>query len=407
MAGAGCGLEGSGRLRLVRERLNWIDWLKVLVVGGAFLFHAAQPFVATTWLINDTEKSLPLSVASGFGYLFGMPLMFFLAGAATWLAVERRGIGGHAGLRLRRLLIPLLLGLMILGPPQAWVAYVAAGGEAGPIEFLATYVASLNPVLNPRWFGDVGHHLWFLGFLFLYVVVTLPVLSWLRSRRAAGRDLLIGRVAEGRFGLLWLVVPIAAVQLVLRPLFPEYRDWADFALWLGYFVIGIWAMADARVMPAILGRRRVTLWITPLVAVAYLPVVLFGSPVDIEHAPGFTVGGLAYIGWRTALAWVMTLVLVGFAATYFTARPRFLGLASAMVLPFYVLHHPVTVVVAALVVPLSLGLYLKFGLIVLIAGAATVGLCLALDRATGALGTRRSTESLPRPTGEPAAQSPP
>ncbi|RPH31801.1 MAG: hypothetical protein EHM90_06985, partial [Chloroflexi bacterium] len=233
------GLEGSGRLRLVRERLNWIDWLKVVVVVGAFLFHAAQPFVATTWLINDTEKSLPLSVASGFGYLFGMPLMFFLAGAATWLAVERRGIGGHAGLRLRRLLIPLLLGLVILGPPQAWVAYVAAGGQAGPLEFLATYVTTLNPTLNPRWFGDVGHHLWFLGFLFLYVVVTLPVLSWLRSRRAAGRDLLIGRVAEGRFGLLWLVVPIAAVQLVLRPLFPEYRDWADFALWLGYFVIGI------------------------------------------------------------------------------------------------------------------------------------------------------------------------
>ncbi|HJT64168.1 MAG TPA: acyltransferase family protein, partial [Candidatus Limnocylindria bacterium] len=92
----------------MRERLNWIDWLKVLVVGGAFLFHAAQPFVASTWLINDTETSPLLSVASGFGYLFGMPLMFFLAGAATWLAVERRGIGGHAGLRLRRLLIPLV-----------------------------------------------------------------------------------------------------------------------------------------------------------------------------------------------------------------------------------------------------------------------------------------------------------
>ncbi len=81
-------MEASGRLALVRERLNWIDWLKVLVVVGAFVFHAAQPFVYTEWLINDTDKSLPLSVASGFGYLFGMPLMFFLAGAATWLAVS-------------------------------------------------------------------------------------------------------------------------------------------------------------------------------------------------------------------------------------------------------------------------------------------------------------------------------
>jgi hypothetical protein len=391
----------------VRERLNWIDWLKIVVVVGAFLFHAAQPFVATTWLINDTEKSLPLSLVSGFGYLFGMPLMFFLAGAATWLAVERRGIGGHAGLRLRRLLIPLVLGLVILGPPQAWVAYVAAGGDAGPLEFLASYVATLQPILNPRWFGDVGHHLWFLGFLFLYVLVTLPLLSWLRARRAAGRDLLIGGVADRPFGLVWLLVPIAATQLVLRPLFPEYRDWADFALWLGYFVIGIGAMADGRVMPAILRRRRVTLWLVPIVLLGYLPVILFGSVVDIEHAPGFTVGGLAYVAWRSALAWVMTLVFVGLAATYFTARPRFLGWASAMVLPFYVLHHPVTVVVAALVVPLSLGLYLKFGLIVLLAGTATVALCLALDLATGAIGARlRGDAAQSRPTGEPAAEAP-
>lgn len=392
----------------MRERLNWIDWLKVIVVVGAFLFHAAQPFVASTWLINDTDKSLPLSLVSGFGYLFGMPLMFFLTGAATWLAVERRGIGGHTGLRLRRLLIPLVLGLVILGPPQAWVAYVAAGGDGGPLEFLATYVATLQPTLNPRWFGDVGHHLWFLAFLFLYVLVTLPLLSWLRTRRAAHQDLVVGGVAERPFGLIWLVVPIAAVQLVLRPLFPDYRDWADFTLWLGYFVIGIFAMADARLMPAILGRRRVTLWLVPLVLIGYLPVILFGSPVDIEHAPGFTLGGLAYVVWRTALAWVMTLVFVGLAATYFTARPRFLGWASAMVLPFYVLHHPVTVLVAALVVPLSLGLYLKFGLIVLVAGTATVALCVALDLATAALSGRiRGDAPVRPPSGEPAAESPP
>jgi hypothetical protein len=102
----------------------------------------------------------------------------------------------------------------------------------------------------------------------------------------------------------------------------------------------------------------------------------------------------------------MTLVFVGLAATYFTARPRFLGWASAMVLPFYVLHHPVTVVVAALVVPLSLGLYLKFGLIVLIAGSVTVGLCLALDLATAALAGRLGREPrMPGPAGEPAAES--
>lgn len=372
----------------MRERLNWIDWLKVLVVTGAFVFHAAQPFVYTQWLIMDADKSVALSLASGFGYMFGMPLMFFLAGAATWLAVERRGIGGHAGLRLRRLLIPLVLGLVILGPPQAWIAYLAAGGQAGPLEFLGLYLGELRFYPNPGWFGEYGHHLWFLGFLFLYILVTVPLVSWLRARRAAGQDLRIGAIAEGRWGLVWLLVPIAAVQVVLRPIFPDYRDWADFALWLGYFVIGIGAMADDRVMPAILRRRRVTLWLVPVVLLAYLPVVLGGTPVDLEHAPGLSLGGVAYVVWRSTLGWVMTLVFIGLAATYFTARPRFLGWASSLVLPFYVLHHPVTVGVAAVVVGLSAGLWAKFGLILLVAGTVTVALCVALDVTITALGER-------------------
>jgi hypothetical protein len=383
----------------VRERLNWIDWLKVIVVVGAFVFHAAQPFVATTWLVNNGDKSLPLSILSGFGYVVGMPLMFFLAGAATWLAVQRRGIGGHTGLRLRRLIAPLVLGLVILGPPQAWVAYLAAGGQAGAVEFLGIYLRDLRFYPHPSWFGEYGHHLWFLAFLFLYVLLTLPLLSWLRARRAAGEDLRIGAVAAGPGGLVWLLVPIAIGQLVLRPAFPGYRDWADFALWLSYFVVGIVAMADDRVLAAILRRRRATLWLAPLVAIGYLPVVLLGSPIDLEHAPGFTAGGLAYVGWRTALGWVMTLIVVGVAAMYFTARPRFLAWASHMVLPFYVLHHPVTVVVAAMAVGLSAGLWVKFGLILVVAGAVTVALCLALDLATRALRGRPSR-------GEPASALP-
>jgi hypothetical protein len=194
--------------------------------------------------------------------------------------------------------------------------------------------------------------------------------------------------------LILLFVPIVAAQLILRPLVPDYRDWADFVLWLSYFVIGVAAMADRRVLSAILRRRRATLWLVPIVAIAYLPVVLFGSPLGLEHAPGFTPAGLAYVAWRTALGWVMALVLVGVAATYFTARPRFLGWASEMVLPFYVLHHPVTVVVAAVVVGLSAGLWVKFGLILVLAGITTVALCVGLDMAATAL-SRRFRRSKP------------
>lgn len=371
----------------MHERLNWIDWLKVLVVFGAFVFHAAQPFVLTGWLVNDTEKSVPLSLYSGFGYLFGMPLMFLLAGATTWLATQRTGVAGHRALRIRRLVVPLVLGLVILSPLQAWLATLASGRLEDPGAFLTRYVGSLRLPLSPTWFGDYGYHLWFLAFLFFDVLLVLPLLPRLRAARDAG-TLSIGAFAQRPVALAALFAAILLPQLILRPLFPVYRDWADFVLWLGYFGIGVLAMADGALLAALVGRRRQFLWLIPVTAVALLPILPFGSPLDLEHDPTYGPIGLAYITWRTALCWVMVVSLVGFASVYLRPRPRFLAWASGLVLPFYVLHHPVVVLVAALVVGMGIGLWAKFGLILLLSLAGTLLLCAVVMRWPAALARR-------------------
>lgn len=358
----------------MHERLNWIDWLKVTVVFGAFLFHAAQPFVITGWLVSDSEKSVALSLYSGFGYLFGMPLMFLLAGATTWLATQRTGVAGHAALRVRRLVVPLVLGLIILSPLQVWLATLQSGHLEDPGAFLATYLGSLRIPLSPKWFGDYGYHLWFLAFLFFDVLIVLPLLPRLRAARDAG-TLSIGALARQPWGQLAIFGAILLPQLLLRPLFPDYRDWADFVLWLGYFVIGVLAMADRELLAALLARRRGYLWLLPVALLALIPFLPFGSPLDLEHATRFTLLDLAYIAWRTALGWLMVVSLIGFASAYLRARPAFLAWASGLVLPFYVLHHPMVVVVAALVVGTGMGIWAKFGLIVLVSLAGTLLLC--------------------------------
>lgn len=382
------------------ERLNWIDWLKVTVVFGAFVFHAAQPFVVTGWLVSDTQKSVLLSLFSGFGYLFGMPLMFLLAGATTWLATQRTGVAGHAALRIRRLVVPLLLGLVILSPLQAWIATLGSGHLEDPGAFLARYVGSLRLPLSPTWFGDFGYHLWFLAFLFFDVLLVLPLLPRLRAARDAG-TLSIGRFAERPAGLAALFAAILLPQLIVRPLFPVYRDWADFVLWLGFFGIGVLAMADRELLAALVGRRRQFLWLLPVAAVVLVPILPFGLPLNLEHDPTYGPVGLAYITWRTALCWLMVVSLVGFASIYLRARPRFLSWANRLVLPFYVLHHPVVVLVAALVVGLGMGMWAKFGLILLLSLAGTLLLCAAVTRGPAALARRAGPL---RPAAEHAAE---
>lgn len=371
----------------MHERLHWIDWLKVTVVFGAFVFHAAQPFVLTGWLVNDARKSEALSLYSGFGYLFGMPLMFLLAGATTWLATQRTGLAGHAAMRVRRLVPPLVLGLLILSPLQAWLATLADGRLEDLGTFLPRYLGALRWPTGPTWFGDYGYHLWFLAFLFFDVLLVLPLLPRLRAARDAG-TLRVGAFARRPAGLAALFAAILLPQLVLRPLFPVYRDWADFVLWLCYFGIGILAMADRELLDALLARRRAFLWLLPLAAVALGLILPFGSPLDLEHAPSFGAIGIAYITWRTALCWLMVISLVGFASVYLRARPRFLSWASGLVLPFYVLHHPVVVVVAALAVGAGIGMWATFGLILLVSLVGTLLLCEVVRRLPAAIAAR-------------------
>jgi len=392
-------------VRTMRERLNWIDWLKVAVVFGAFLFHAAQPFAFTTWLVNDSDKSVTLSILSGFGYLFGMPLMFLLAGATTWLAVDRTGVTGHAALRVRRLILPLLIGLIVLSPLQVWLATIATGGLESPSAFMDRYLSSLRLYPSPTWFGDYGYHLWFLAFLFADVLLVLPLLPRLRAARDAGR-LGVGRFATRPIGLVAVFGAVLAPQLLLRPLFPAYRDWADFALWLAYFGIGVLAAADRALLAAIGNRHRTFLWAVPVAAIGFLPILALGTPLELEHAPGFGFAGLVYVAWRTAIGWLMVMTLVGFASAFLTARPRALGWSARMALPFYVLHHPVVVVVAAVVVGMGIGMWAKFGLIVGVSLAATLLLCVAVGRAPGAISRLVTRGMAPGPGSETPAPEP-
>ena len=384
------------------ERLNWIDWLKVTVVFGAFVFHAAQPFVITGWLISDTQKSEVLSLFSGFAYLFGMPLMFLLGGATTWLATQRTGVGGHAAMRARRLVVPLLLGLIILSPLQAWLSTLGGGRPEDLGTFLPRYLGTLRFPTGPSWFGVYGYHLWFLAFLFFDVLLVLPLLPRLRAARDAGA-LSLGASMQRPAGLIALFAAILLPQLVLRPIFPVYRDWADFVLWLCYFGLGVLAMADRGLLAALVARRRQFLWLLPVALLALVPILPFGSPLDLEHDQGFGAVHLAYITWRTALAWLMVASLIGFASVYLRARPRFLTWANRLALPFYVLHHPVVVLIAALVVGTELGLWAKFGLVLLLSLAGTLLLCTVVSGVAAALARPAGPlRAAVEPAGEPS-----
>lgn len=354
-------------------RLAWIDWLKMIVVLGVFAYHAAQPFVlTTTWLVVDDEKSYLLSALAGLGYLFGMPLMFLLAGGASWIALQRSAPGLYVRKRLR-LAVPLVAGIAILAPLQTWIGSLTRG-ETKPLStYAAEFWATAKLPTGPIWLGDYGYHLWFIGFLLIYAIASVPLLVRMRP----GTD---ARLSQDRWILALPLSALLTSQLPLRVAFPAYRDWADFALWFVYFLIGAAVIARPAWLHAVTDRGLLMLVPGTLLAVGLIPIFLSGSGLVLESTPRFDAASLAYIAMRTMVGWCWVLVAVAIGARWLDRRPVEARAASGLVLPFYVLHHPIVVVVAAVVVAWPVSGGLKFLAILGGSLALTLVLCLAAVR---------------------------
>jgi hypothetical protein len=360
------------RVTPANPRLAWIDWLKVIVVLGVFAYHAAQPFVLTSWIVVDQEKSIVLSALAGLGYLFGMPLMFLLAGAASWVALQHTPTSAFIAKRLR-LAVPLIGGILVLSPLQAWIGAVTRGAAPSLPEFALRFWRDVDLVPSPLWLGTYGYHLWFIGFLLIYSVASAPLLVRLGPRNG------LRRTPTATF----LLAPIGALlvsQLPLRVAFPAYRDWADFALWFVYFLLGAAMVAWRPLFVAMTERGFAMLLPAIGLAVAMVPIFLGGAGFDLEAAPRYDATSIGYLALRAAVGWCWVVVAVAIGARWLDRRPVEARAASGFVLPFYVLHHPAVVVVAAVAVTWPVGLWLKFIAIVGISLAVSLAASLAVAR---------------------------
>jgi fucose 4-O-acetylase-like acetyltransferase len=159
-----------------------IDILRVVAMLVVLVVHSAEPFNPwDDWHVRSPERSRWLGELVLFLAPWVMPLFMLLAGASAWHSLGRRSARAYVHERVTRVLLPLAAGILILVPPQMYIDRRERGLFDGSLlEFYPHFFDGLYPNGNFGWL-----HLWFLGLLALFALITLPLFRWLRT--AAGR----------------------------------------------------------------------------------------------------------------------------------------------------------------------------------------------------------------------------
>jgi glucan biosynthesis protein C len=382
-------------------RQGELDVLRALVVVGLVLFHTAVIFGPGEFPVKAAAENRVATVLLAFGATWGMPLLFLISGMGVRHSLRSRTPGAFARERLRRLGVPLLAGLLTLVPLQAWLGQRRVGDTGSYGSFYARFW-DVRPSLDFPFLvtadPDGGRfqvgHLWFLVCLLAFSLLLLPGFEWLR--RPPGTRLLerLGGLLSRPGGLLLPALPIAAVELAFGSEVGR-GAWnrGSYALFL---LAGYLAAADPRVAGAF--RRR---W-RPAAALGLLLFLAAGAAYAAAVGRGgpFTAMdplGLAFRLLKSVDGWLWVVAIVGFAGARARRRPRspapaapggpgrsarLAAYANDAVLPFYLLHETVIVVVAYVVLDWPIGGVAQCCLIALVSLAATL---LLYD-----LGVRRS-----------------
>jgi glucan biosynthesis protein C len=347
-------------------RRHDLDWLRVLAILVLHIFHTGMAFNSWGWHIKNDVRLPWLDLPMAFLHVWRMPLLFLISGIGTTFALRSRGLAGFVRERHRRLLIPVLFGMLVIIPPQ--VFYERLFGGAHYTSFWAFYRTVLELTPYPQ--GNFSwHHLWFVVYLLVYSMLTVPFLALFKTRIGKqALDRARGWLGQGA-RIYLLILPLAAIHLTLRDAWPETHnlvaDWANFAAMLLYFWSGILVASDERIWSRIEAVRRISLGLGFLTLGSLLVDDAMGVVGGYPHPIEYTL--------LAALSWFWIFAALGYGKHYLNSRNRVIDYANEGIYPFYILHQTVIVILGYYVISWPLGPGVKFVALLALSFAATVG----------------------------------
>ena len=330
-------------------RRHDIDALRVLAFGLLILYHLGMFYVSWGWHVKSAYQADWLEPLMLLVNQWRMPLIFLISGLAVSLLLgeggrPRAGYDAFARSRTRRLMLPLLFGMAVIIPPQAY--FEALGKhviEPGYLAFLWRYFSFggwPDDAFAGSHIGITWNHLWYLPYLLMYTLALIPLAAFMAGRGKRIRDSF--QSLRGPWLVLVPLLPLMAWGYWVYPRFPYIShdlvtDGYAHAMYGTFFLYGYLIGRD----PGLWSELKRLRWWT--LGMAFLGYGLFmaGREILADSTDGAAETAFLFVLYLNR--WVWILAALGWGHHLLNRPFRWLPYARTAVYPWYILHQTITV----------------------------------------------------------------
>jgi len=326
-------------------RKYYIDNIRYAIVLLVVVYHVIYIFNSVGVISNILLTGIPqMDAFLYFVYPWFMGCLFLVSGISARYALERKSAKQFVKDRVRKLLIPSIAGIFILG----WiVGYTTSlqtdmfGGNGDTIPgFIKYFIYSLSGT-GPLWFA----HELFLASMILLLL------------KAIDREDRIYKLC-GKANIIVILLLFFAVwgssTILNVPIVTVYRN----GIYILLFLLGYYVFSHESVQN-ILEKWRTPLLISALICGVAYTIYYYGQ--------NYTTDECLQSAFTNLYLWLMSLAILGCSKAWFNVNTKFTKYMAPRSFAIYVLHYPVLVLFAYLLTTyLNLPMILNYIFLLLI-----------------------------------------
>ncbi len=320
---------------MTTERRYDIDWLRVIAIGLLLIYHISiifQPWAIFIGFIKSNELLEGLWKPMTMLNVWRIPLLFYVSGMGLYFAMRKRNWKQLLIERSKRILLPFLFGLVAISPLHMFI-------------FQKHYNMSLN------YYPHQGH-LWFLGNIFVYVLLLSPLFFYLKKHEDGKIKRALSSLISHPGGPLLISLFFVVEVLLVKPqMFALYAQTLHgffnglLAFFFGFLFVysgqGFW--------------QTVSKWKWLYIGIA---VVLYTI-----RFTGFELISTMYITAIESNCWIFGVFGLGYQ--YLNKPSEMLSHLSKAAYPIYIIHMFVLFAGTLIILPLEIHPMFKFIIITL------------------------------------------